>query len=168
MILLEIWLRAVTECFVGYDPGKDQSKRQSNDDHDRSGEPGDCFGQRHDAKVVDCPVQIKPRNHDYDGWNGKRDPRITIVFFDQGRQKSCRERTAECGGCSNSSLNTLKHISIANTCTSTVEDSHARIITIGMPKDKGQLKQLLLYLENKMIVCKVAEESLRLKVKEYF
>ena len=100
LILLEIWLRAVTECFVGYDPGKDQSKRQSNDDHDRSGEPGDCFGQRHDAKVVDCPVQIKPRNHDYDGWNGKRDPRITIVFFDQGRQKSCRERTAECGGCS--------------------------------------------------------------------
>lgn len=37
-----------------------------------------------------------------------------------------------------------------------------------LPKDKGQLKQLLLYLENKMIVCKVAEESLRLKVKEYF
>lgn len=37
-----------------------------------------------------------------------------------------------------------------------------------LPKDKGQLKQLLLYLENKMIVCKVAEESFRLKVKEHF
>lgn len=37
-----------------------------------------------------------------------------------------------------------------------------------LPKDKGQLKQLLLYLENKVIVCKVAEKSLRLKVKEHF
>ncbi len=74
--------RAIPECAVCENTGKNQSQGECYDDHSRSSEPGDRFCQGHDTKIVDRTVQVKPRYHDNDRRYRKGNSRITIILFD--------------------------------------------------------------------------------------
>ena len=89
--------RAIPECAVCENTGKNQSQGECHDDHGCSSEPGDRFCQGHNAEVIDRTIQVKSRYHNNNGWYRKRDSRITIILLDRGCQKTGSQCTDECG-----------------------------------------------------------------------